>query len=133
MAATFKARRQQALRRSLQLVAPAVAAPPSAELINVILEYADVQQDVGAGRLILRLSQRRMRDPVIRRRLGREAPRLAAVSILWDDEASQMIRLYDEARPSDEADWAFDPDAELDTFELTDAALTYIARYAAKP
>jgi hypothetical protein len=133
MAATFKAKRQQALRRDLQLVAPAAKAPPSGELINVILEYADVQQDVGAGRFILRLSQRRMRDPVIRRQLGREASRLSDVSILWDEDAAQMIRLYDdEAQLDEEADWGFDPDAELDTFELTDAALAYIERHAAK-
>ncbi len=54
MAATFKAKRSQALRRELQLVTPPSATPPpSAELINVILEYADVQQDVGGGRFIL--------------------------------------------------------------------------------
>jgi len=129
MAATFKAKRQQALRRDLQLVTtPTSTPPPSAELINVILEYADVQQDVGGGRFILRLSLRRMRDPVIPKRLGREAPRLSDVSILWDEEAGQMIRLYDEAQAEDDRAWP-DAEAELDTFELTEAALDYIASH----
>lgn len=133
MAATFKAKRRQALRRELRLVEPPVSAPaPSAELVNVILEYADVQQDVGCGRVILRLSQRRMKDPVIRKRLGREAPRLSSVSILWDEDAAQLVRLYDEGQPEDEPDWLMDPDLEHDTFELTAAALDYIARYGTK-
>jgi hypothetical protein len=133
MAATFKAKRQQALRRELQLVTPPAATlPPSAELINVILEYADVQQDVGGGRFILRLSQRRMKDPVVRRRLGRETHRLSDISILWDEDAGQMIRLYDEAQPADDRAWPSDADCELDTFELTEAALDYIANHGAR-
>lgn len=105
--------------------------PPSSALINVILEYADVQQDLGGRRLILRLSARRMKDPVIREILGREARRLAEVSILWDDEEGEIIRVLDDAAEPPAPNAIEDAFAEFDTFELTEAALDYIARHQA--
>lgn len=108
------------------------APPPTSALINVILEYADVQQNIGGGRAILRLSPRRMKDPVIRGVLGRETKRLADVSLIWDEEEGAIIRVLDaaadaQARPPQE-----DLVDELDTFELTEAALDYVARYQSR-
>ena len=112
--------------------------PPSGELINVILEYADVQYELGGGRTVLRLSPRRMTDPVIRETLGREARRLKDVSVIWDEDAGEIVRVCDDARAGDdahtaqEADWAPDDPSEDDRFELTEAALSYIAAYERK-
>lgn len=105
--------------------------PPSGALINVILEYADIQQPLGGGRLILRLGARRMKDPVIREILGRETRRLADISVLWDEEEGEIVRVLDTAAPPEPAFGSEDEFCEDDAFELTEAALAYIARHEA--
>jgi hypothetical protein len=112
----------------LRMVAPSAPQPPSGALINVILEYADVEQSLGGGRVLLRLSARRMKDPTIKELLGREARRLAEVSVIWDEEEGELIRVQDDAQPLGAPSMA-DETSELDTFELTEAALDYIARH----
>lgn len=100
--------------------------PPSGALINVILEYADIQHEAGGGRVVLRLSHRRMKDPVIKSILGREARRLSDISIVWDEEEGEIISVQDAAAGTDVPLPAARPLDELDTFELTEAALAYI-------
>ena len=107
-------------------------APPSGALINVILEYADIQHETGGGHLVLRLSAKRMKDPVIKSILGRETRRLRDVSILWDDEEGEVIRVHDAAADRTPPFGLAQESSELDTFELTEAALAYIAAYAAR-
>ncbi len=108
--------------------------PPSGDLINAILQYADVQENVGGGRVKLSLSARRIADPVISGPLGREAGRLHEVSVIWDEREDEIFRIVDDARggllalvepdaPGDESA------AEDGAFELTPAALAYVARY----
>jgi hypothetical protein len=103
--------------------------PPSGALINVILEYADIQHDAGRARRVLRLSHKRMKDPVIRAMLGREAKRLQDISILWDEEEGEIIRVHDAATGEDTPFEAARDVMASDTFELTEAALAYIAAY----
>lgn len=107
------------------------SAPPSGDLINAILQYADVQADVGGGRVMLRLSPARRADPVIAGPLGREAPRLADVAVLWDDAEDEIVRVLDSAAGDHLAPIpANSPSAALDDepqFELTPAALAYLA------
>lgn len=109
--------------------------PPSGDLINTILQYADLQQSMGGGRVMLSLSARRIADPVISGPLGREAGRLHEVSIIWDEREDEIFRIVDDARgpeaPPVQADAGFDEAAAEDgAFELTAAALAYLARYA---
>jgi hypothetical protein len=99
--------------------------PPSGALINVILEYADIRHELGGERVILRLSQRRMDDPVIAGLLGRESARLADVSVLWDDDEGAIVRILDDRGAARSPDTRSD----LDTFELTEAALAYVGRH----
>jgi hypothetical protein len=102
--------------------------PPSGALINAILEYADISQPLGGSRVCLRVSERRMKDPVIRELLGRETRRLADVSVFWDEEEGEIIQVLDAA--AGVADAAEPEEAgEFDTFELTELALDYIARH----
>lgn len=98
--------------------------PPSGALINVILEYADIQHDAGDGRRVLRLSARRMKDPVIRAQLGRETRRLADISLIWDEDEGEIVRVHD-AAASEPCELVEDCWAQ-DSFELTEAALAYI-------
>jgi len=100
--------------------------PPSSALINVILEYADLQHAVGGGRVVLQLSGRRMKDPTIKALLGRETKRLQDVSIIWDEVEGEIVHVHDEARDHRSPVEAGLEASEQDTFELTEAALAYI-------
>ncbi|HEY3799179.1 MAG TPA: hypothetical protein VGL58_12570 [Caulobacteraceae bacterium] len=102
-------------------------APPSAALINAILEHADIRHDLGDGRALLRISQARAAKRDMRQLLGRETPRLKDISILWDDDEDEMIRVCDDAGAEAPEDVSDD-----DTFELTEAALAYIADFQAR-
>ncbi len=103
-------------------------APPSGELISAVLQYADVSVDLGGGRTLLRLSARRMADPVIAGPLGREAPRLADVGVVWDEAEDEIFRVLD-AAVGDALDAAPAGPSAADEprFELTPAALAYLA------
>jgi hypothetical protein len=100
--------------------APQVA-PPSGALLNAILSYADINDDIGAGLTLLRVSAQRMNDAVITSMLGREAARLADVSILWNDNQSEIHCVLDAAIPTGVEDMWHEPQ-----FELTDLALSYL-------
>ncbi len=101
---------------------------PSGELINAILQYADVSTDMGGGRTLLRLSARRMADPVITGPLGREGPRLADVAVVWDECEDEIFRVLDAAAGDRmDATPAGPTSQEEPQFELTAAALAYLA------
>ena len=102
-------------------------APPSGELINAVIQYADLIKDMGGGRSMLRLSDRRRADAVICEPLGREAPRLADVAVIWDDEQDQIVRVLDTARgDTGVSDAGMQPLRE-DRVELTADGLAYLA------
>jgi len=113
-------------RKAPSAAAQAARQPASGALINVILEYADIRHDLGGDQVILRLSPQRMADPVIEGILGRETARLADVSVLWDDDEGAIVRILDD-RGGGRA--SADRRSELDTFELTEAALAYVAQH----
>src|SRR5579871_5248571 len=94
--------------------------PPSGALINVILEHADIHQDVGSGRTVLRMSDRRIAACGVRRRLGPESRRLSEISVLWDEEAGQIVGILDDGAEGERAFWPCQDLDELDTFELTE-------------
>ncbi len=102
-------------------VAPAQIAPPSGALLNAILSYADLSDEIGGGLTVLRVSARRMNDRVITELLGREAARLADVSILWNDNQSEIQCVLDAAIPTGIEDMWSEPQ-----FELTDLAMAYL-------
>jgi len=125
-------RRRSALKRNADLddyLKLTTFEPPSGALINAVLEHADVRHDLGAGRTLLRLSRRRLKDPAIRRSFGRQARRLGDLSLVWDDEACQVIEVCDDAAVRDDGAWSTGEPSELDTFELTEAALAYVAEF----
>ena len=65
MAYAYSSRRPRKGRPPSTPAAPAVQAPSGA-LINAVLAYADIQLDMGGGKIMLRMSPERMTDPVIR-------------------------------------------------------------------
>jgi hypothetical protein len=126
------ARRTAAKRPSvdeyLQLWAP--PPPPSGALINAILEHADIRQELGGGKVMLRLSQRRSNNRAVRRGLGKQAGRLGQVSLVWDEDDGQIVSVCDGAEPAGADGW--NEPSELDRFELTEAALAYIASFESR-
>ena len=128
--ASFPAKRLSLKGRRAVMTAPRALrhAPPSGELINAILQYADVTSDLGGGRTLLRLSARRRDDAVIRSMLGREADRLADVAVVWDEEEDEIFRVLDAAAGDALAPLVEEAPADEAQFALTPLALAYIAQ-----
>jgi hypothetical protein len=68
-----------------------------AVVVDAVLRFHDEEQDQGAGRTLLRLSQRRLRDREIRAALGELTERAANVSILWNEREGEIIRVLEAA------------------------------------
>jgi hypothetical protein len=66
--------------------------PPSAALIDLVLECADLRDDLGGGRLLLRLSPDSLADPDLRARAGAEAGRMGDVAVIWDEIDDVIFR-----------------------------------------
>ena len=102
-------------------------APPSGALINAVLEHADIRQDIGGGRVVLRLSERRANHRLVRRGLGKQARLLGQMSLIWDEEDGQVVQVCDSGEAGGAVGW--NEPSELDRFELTEAALAYVAQF----
>jgi hypothetical protein len=103
------------------------AAKRAAQVLRVAPPSGDRIKDLGGHRSLLRLSERRMADPVITSALGREAERLADVAVIWDDEEDQIVRVLDAAVGDVVAPThTMQPLGDLEV-ELTPDALAYLA------
>ena len=99
-------------------------APPSSVLIDAVLEHADLRDDMGGGRVMLRLSPARLADPDIQRAFGAEARRLGDLAVIWDEREDAIFRVLDGGPPPLAA---VESDREGEgAFALTPAALDYI-------
>jgi hypothetical protein len=74
---------------------PSRPALPPAAVIDAILRYHDVTVDQGGQRTLLRLSDRRLREPEVIAALGPEAARAARVAVLWNERESEIIRVLE--------------------------------------
>ena len=103
-------------------------APPTGDLIDTVLEHADLRDDMGGGRIMLRLSPDRLAEPKVRKGLDAAAVRrLADLAIIWDEREDALFRVLDGAPPPLAIVERSEPD-EDDQFVLTPAALAYIAQ-----
>ncbi len=66
-------------------------------VVDAVLRFHDEEQDQGSGRTLLRLSEKRLRNPEVKKFLGKLAPRAANVAILWNEDESQIIRVLEAA------------------------------------
>ena len=66
-------------------------------VVDAVLRFHDEAQDQGRGRTLLRLSEKRLRAPEVKKALGKLAARAANVSIVWDEDESQIIRVLEAA------------------------------------
>jgi hypothetical protein len=67
-----------------------------------------------------------MADPAIRKPLGREAPRLGQVSVIWDEREDQIFRIIDAAYGAARLAAVEAPPIDEPVFDLTPAALAYL-------
>ena len=125
MAYAYSSRRPRKGRPPSTPADPIVQAPSGA-LINAVLAYADIQLDMGGGKLMLRMSPERMTDPVIRQPLGREAARLGEISVIWDEREDQIFRIIDSGHGRGHLAVVEPPPIDEPVFELTPAALEYL-------
>lgn len=147
-----RVRRQRAATAAKTAAKPAAVTattfrrlPPSAMLLSVVLEYADLRDDMGGGRVMLRLSPMRLAEPDIQAMLADELERAGDVAVIWDEREDEVFRVLDggSATPAaaaqapepfhydlpseDEADYGED-----DELVLTPAAMRYLADHAAR-
>lgn len=87
--------KRPARRPASRKPAPPVRQPLSGAVLDTVLAYSDVKEDLGGGRLLLRLSAQRLREREVKAALGDEARRAATVSILWNDREDQIIRVFE--------------------------------------
>jgi hypothetical protein len=66
-------------------------------VVDAVLRFHDEAQDQGAGRTLLRLSEKRLRAPEVKKALGKLTRRAANVSILWNEDESEIIRVLEAA------------------------------------
>jgi hypothetical protein len=108
-------------------VATRLRPPPSGALIDAVLAWADLRDELGGGRVLLRLSPARLAEPGLRRELGAEAGRLGDLAVIWDERDDSLFRVLDGAPPALAAVETASARGE-DQFVLTPAALEYIAQ-----
>jgi len=68
-----------------------------AAVVDAVLRYHDEEQDQGAGRTLLRCSQKRLRQQDVKQALGALTARAANVSILWNEREGEIIRVLEAA------------------------------------
>jgi hypothetical protein len=66
-------------------------------VVDAVLRYHDEAQDQGSGRTLLRLSEKRLRSPELKKALGKLAQRAANVAVLWNEDESQIIQVLEAA------------------------------------
>ena len=66
-------------------------------VVDAVLRFHDQATDQGAGRTLLRLSEKRLRAPEVKRALGKLARRAANVAVLWDEDESEISRVLEAA------------------------------------
>jgi hypothetical protein len=71
--------------------------PLPASVVDAVLRFHDEEQDQGAGRTLLRCSQKRLRQQEVKQALGGLVKRAANVAILWNEREGEIIRVLEAA------------------------------------
>jgi len=66
-------------------------------VVDAVLRFHDQAEEQGAGRTLLRLSEKRLRAPEVKKALGKLTGRAANVAVLWNEDESQIIRVLEAA------------------------------------
>ena len=66
-------------------------------VVDAVLRFHDEVTDQGSGRSLLRLSEKRLRAPEVKKALGKLTRRAAGVAVLWDEDESEIVRVLEAA------------------------------------
>jgi hypothetical protein len=78
---------------------------PSGRMIDAVLRFADVQEEIDGRRTRLRLSRQRLRQPEVRAALGQDARRAAKISVIFDDHEAEIVEVANDPGPEDGDRW----------------------------
>ena len=91
---------------------PSIARPlPSTALIDAVLRLADRREPAGGCRVRLSVSGLDKVDGPTRRLLGETYKRLTEISIIWDEQEAQIVRVAQAPAPAPRS-WFDDEDEE---------------------
>lgn len=80
--------------RPAKVSAP-VKTPLTGAIIDAVLRHADLHEDLGCGRTLMRISPKRLGDIQVRTALGPQLDRAKGVSIIWNDREGEILRVLD--------------------------------------
>ena len=86
---------------------PSPAGAPSGRVINALLQFADVQEDLGGGRIRMRLSRRRLGQADVRAALGADAERAADLAVVYDEREAEVVDVTEDATSWEEELYEF--------------------------
>jgi len=86
---------------------PTAAAIPSGRTLNALLQYADVQEELGGGRVRLRLSPARLKQREVKAALGADAARAAELAVVYDEREAEVVEVTGAERAIEDF-YAFD-------------------------
>ena len=72
---------------------PTAAAVPSGRMLNALLQYADVQEDLGGGRIRMRLSAARLKQREVKAALGADVARAADLAVVYDEREAEVVEV----------------------------------------
>jgi len=72
---------------------PAAAAIPSGRMLNALLQYADVQEDLGGGRIRMRLSPARLKQREVKAALGADVARAGDLAVVYDEREAEVVEV----------------------------------------
>lgn len=78
---------------------------PSGRMIDAVLRFADVHEEIDGRRTRLRLSRQRLRQPEVRAALGEDARRAAKMSVIFDDQEAEIVEVANDPDPEDGDRW----------------------------
>ena len=77
----------------------AFAPAPSGRTLDALLQYADLVEDLGGGRLCLRLSPRRARSAEVKAAFGADARRAAELAVIYDEREAEVVEIGRDEEP----------------------------------
>ena len=86
---------------------PFPTAVASGRLISEVLRLADVQEDLGGGRIRLRLSQARLKQPEVKAALGEDVSRAAELAVVYDEREAEVVDVTEDAASWEEELYEF--------------------------
>jgi hypothetical protein len=70
-------------------------APPSAAVIEAIVAFGDLRSEREDGTVSIRISPARLAQPDMEARLGLQRFRALDVSVVWDEDEAEIVRVVD--------------------------------------